>query len=60
MVTKGSFSVWGNIVDVINLRVFKGTVYVIDGKIASIEAGPVPEEQYILPGLIDAHVHIES
>ncbi|HEX7411600.1 MAG TPA: adenine deaminase [Bacteroidales bacterium] len=60
MATKGSFSVSGNIVDVINLRVFKGTVYVIDGKIASIEAGPVPEEQYILPGLIDAHVHIES
>ena len=60
MATKGSFSVSGNIVDVINLRVFKGTVNVNNGKITSIETGSVPEEQYILPGLIDAHVHIES
>jgi len=60
MAAKGSFSVSGNIVDVINLCVFKGTVHVNGGKIASLEAGPVPEEQYILPGLIDAHVHIES
>lgn len=60
MAIKGSFSVTGNIVDVINQRVFKGTIHVINGKIASIEAGPVLENQYILPGLIDAHVHIES
>lgn len=57
---KSSFSVSGNIVDVINLRVYKGTVNIFEGKIASIEAGPSTEEQYILPGLIDAHVHIES
>lgn len=60
MTNTGSFSVAGNIVDVINLRVFKGTVQINDGKIVSITAGPVHEEQYILPGLIDAHVHIES
>lgn len=60
MASKGSFSVSGNIVDVYNLRVFKGTVHIDNGKIASVEEGPVAEEQYILPGLIDAHVHIES
>lgn len=60
MAQKNAFSVSGNIVDVTNLRVFKGTVHITDGKIKSIEAGPVPEEHYILPGLIDAHVHIES
>jgi adenine deaminase len=60
MTNQGSFSVSGNIVDVINLRIFKGTVHISNGKIESIEQKDVPERQYILPGLIDAHVHIES
>ena len=60
MANQGTFSISGNIVDVENLRVFKGTVHVSDGKIMDIESKPVSEEQYILPGLIDAHVHIES
>jgi adenine deaminase len=60
MANHGTFSISGNIVDVTNMRVFKGIVHVSDGKIAAIEQVPVPEEQYILPGLIDAHVHIES
>ncbi|MFZ4706331.1 MAG: adenine deaminase [Bacteroidales bacterium] len=60
MLNQGSFSVSGNIVDVKNLCVFKGTVHITDGRISAIEPGPVAEEHYILPGLIDAHVHIES
>jgi adenine deaminase len=60
MANHGTFSISGNIVDVTNLRVFKGIVHVSNGKITAIEQVPVPEEQYILPGLIDAHVHIES
>lgn len=60
MTNKRSFSVSGNIVDVVNMRIYKGTVRINDGKIASVDAGSVPEEQFILPGLIDAHVHIES
>jgi adenine deaminase len=60
MVNQDSFSISGNIVDVLNLRIFKGIVHVSEGKIKAVEPTPVDEEQYILPGLIDAHVHIES
>ncbi|NCA86007.1 MAG: adenine deaminase [Clostridia bacterium] len=50
----------GNIVDLIREKIFKGTVVIRDGKIAAIEPGDVTGEHYILPGFIDAHVHIES
>ena len=50
----------GNIVDVINKRIFKGEVTFKDGKILSIEEKPNKETVYILPGFIDAHIHIES
>jgi adenine deaminase len=54
------FEVSGNIVDVVGRRIYKGKVTVRHGVIAEITAGETPEEQYILPGLIDAHIHIES
>jgi len=60
MANLGRYSISGNIVDVENLRFFKGIVHICDGKIVTVEPKSVPEEQYILPGLIDAHVHIES
>ena len=51
----------GNIVDVLNRRIFPGKIYIEDSKINKIEEikNDVPN-QFILPGLIDAHVHIES
>ncbi len=51
----------GNIVDVLNKRIFPGKIYIEDSKINKIEEikNDVPN-QFILPGLIDAHVHIES
>lgn len=51
---------WGIIVDAISRRKFKGEIAVEDGKIISIEEKEHDIEQYILPGLVDAHVHIES
>ncbi|MEI7983650.1 MAG: amidohydrolase family protein, partial [Bacteroidota bacterium] len=57
---KASFRISGNIIDVVAQRIFKGTVVVNDGKIATIIEEQISEEQYILPGLIDAHIHIES
>jgi len=60
MQTNNEFSISGNIVDIMNNRVFKGTVKVIDGTIQSITQEPTHEEQYILPGFVDAHIHIES
>jgi len=50
----------GNIVDVVAKRIFSGTVHVINGKIAKIIEEAVSENHYIIPGFVDAHVHIES
>jgi adenine deaminase len=55
-----SFSVSGNIIDVIGGRVFQGTIDVRDGEIAAVREEAVDEKAYILPGLVDAHIHIES
>jgi adenine deaminase len=55
-----NFVVSGNIVDVIKQRIFKGTVEIENGKIKSLAEKDVPETHYIMPGFIDAHVHIES
>jgi len=55
-----SFSISGNIIDVINNRIFSGTITIANGIIEKIVEEPVLDTQYIMPGLIDAHVHIES
>lgn len=50
----------GHIVDPVNKRTFKGTIVIQDGSISEIrEADEVPD-QTILPGFVDAHIHIES
>lgn len=50
----------GNIIDVVNRRIFSGSVEWENGHITSVKAHPTNKVQYILPGLVDAHVHIES
>lgn len=50
----------GIIVDAFARQQFKGEVAVENGKIIRIEEKEHHNEQYILPGLIDSHVHIES
>jgi adenine deaminase len=54
------FEIQGNIVDVVAKRIFKGTVVVRDGKIEAIREEQVAGDGFILPGLIDAHIHVES
>ncbi|QNF33858.1 adenine deaminase [Adhaeribacter swui] len=54
------FKVSGQIVDVIHKQIFSGSIVVINGKIAHIIREPVESQQYLVPGFIDAHVHIES
>ena len=49
-----------NLVDVLGRRIFPATVRVEQGRIASIVEESRPQSSYLLPGLIDAHVHIES
>ena len=50
----------GNIVDILNRRIFKGEINIENGKIKSIEEKVCEENHYILPGFVDAHIHIES
>lgn len=54
------FAISGNIVDVANQKIFSGTITVKDGIIVSITPSNESHTQFILPGFIDAHVHIES
>jgi adenine deaminase len=50
----------GYIVDVVGNRIFKGEISVENGKIASIVEKDDVADCYIMPGLVDAHVHVES
>jgi adenine deaminase len=55
------FSISGNIVDLLERKIFPGTIVIRDGHIESItHSEEISSNQYILPGFIDAHVHVES
>src|SRR5688572_14607986 len=60
--SSGNFNLYANIVDLINRRIGYGLIQVEKGKVAKVElADDIREgESFILPGFIDAHVHIES
>jgi adenine deaminase len=60
-----SYTVQGNIVDIFNKEIFYGQVTVTNKKITNIQPLPIlnltaSTSNYILPGFIDSHVHIES
>lgn len=55
-----SFTLSGQIVDVVNSRIFPGSITVKDEKIVEITPLPSAEHRFIMPGFIDAHIHIES
>lgn len=50
----------GNIVDPVRRKIFPGAIHVADGKIASVTETSVSDTRFILPGFVDAHIHIES
>lgn len=50
----------GNIVDILNRTIFKGEIVIENGKIANIQKVNHDVENFILPGFVDAHIHIES
>ncbi|MEZ4875937.1 MAG: adenine deaminase [Flavobacterium sp.] len=50
----------GQIVDIENKRIYSGEIIVQNGKITSIIEKQHNNKNYILPGFIDAHIHIES
>ncbi|MBA2369171.1 MAG: adenine deaminase [Candidatus Protochlamydia sp.] len=56
-----TFSIKGQIVDLVKRKIFTGEVFISHGKIAEIK--PIEgalQGPFILPGFIDAHIHIES
>jgi len=57
-----SFSITANIVDLHQRKIFYGTVVVADSCITSISAAGEEKSgaSYLMPGFIDAHIHIES
>ena len=50
----------GNIVDIQNKRIFKGEITFKDGKVSTVEEKNHDVNHFILPGFVDAHIHIES
>ncbi|CAN5461306.1 adenine deaminase [soil metagenome] len=63
MPSTNSFSVTGNFVDIPNRQIFPAEVTVENGKIVSVLPVTPSTGQplnYLLPGFIDSHVHIES
>lgn len=50
----------GQIVDISNRRIYSGEITVENGKITALVEKQHEVKNYILPGFIDAHIHIES
>ena len=52
--------IFGQIVDVHSKKIFPAVVDVQEGRIKSVEKSEKTADIFILPGLVDAHIHIES
>lgn len=50
----------GQIVDIENKRIYSGEITIAQGKIVSVTEKNHNIKNFILPGFIDAHIHIES
>jgi adenine deaminase len=50
----------GQIVDIPNRKIYSGEITIENGKITSIIEAAHNIKTYILPGFVDAHIHIES
>ncbi|HVX49930.1 MAG TPA: amidohydrolase family protein, partial [Chitinophagaceae bacterium] len=58
-----AFTVTGNLADVWTEQIYPAEITILDGKIAAVKkTGLQPDASldYIIPGFIDSHVHIES
>ena len=50
----------GNVVDVLNSEIYPGTLKISSGRIIDITRDSHEYKTYVVPGLVDAHIHIES
>lgn len=57
---KTEFTIEGNFVDIRQRSIYPARLVIANGKIRSIRRLSAAKSRYILPGFIDAHVHIES
>lgn len=53
-------SISGQYVDIPNREIFPARITIANRRITSIEKMDTAPDQYLLPGFIDAHVHVES
>ncbi|MFA4930923.1 MAG: amidohydrolase family protein, partial [Patescibacteria group bacterium] len=53
-------TITGQIIDVENEKIFPGEISIKDGDIKEIKKTKSAPKVYIMPGLCDAHIHIES
>ena len=58
--SENDFSLSGQIVDLVQSRIFPGKITICDNKITEIMELHSADHRYIMPGFIDAHIHIES
>lgn len=54
------FVLKGKLVDVVSRRIFNAVVTIGNGKIVNIKQANEEFENFLIPGIIDSHVHIES
>ncbi len=55
-----TFEIKGQYIDIVGKRIFPAAISVHEGVISAIQEIPAAPQQFILPGFIDSHVHIES
>jgi adenine deaminase len=55
-----TFEIKGQYIDIVGKRLFPAAISVHEGVISAIQEIPAAPQQFILPGFIDSHVHIES
>jgi adenine deaminase len=55
-----SFTISGNLVDIQNREIYPASILVTDTRIEKITRNGEKYDNYIMPGFVDSHVHIES
>lgn len=55
-----NFKISGNIVDPVKRRIYPGTLEISNGIIENITEDSAEYKNYIMPGFIDSHIHVES
>lgn len=58
--SKERFEIEGQYVDLFESKIFPARLFIDDGKIQRIDSIEKAPRQWLIPGFVDAHVHIES